>query len=100
MCALLLEVACVLAVLLLLWIMRQLTSQATWMGQIEDNQAFCHRWQVHRELPGDRSTPIVTDNNGFVSPKVTNDGLHVSQQVFHRIVLATFRFVAQIVATQ
>src|SRR5215469_7738112 len=70
------------------------------MGNIEDDQALCLRRKVHSELPGDGPTPVVTDNDSFVSSKMANESLNVSYQVAHRVVLTSLRFIAQIVATQ
>ena len=95
----LLKVTSVGAILVLLWVMCQFVDHAPWMGYIENDQAFCLRRKVHGELPGDGPTPVVTDDDGFVSSKMTNDGMDISYQVAHRVLLTSLRFIAQIVTT-
>ena len=70
------------------------------MGHIEDDKAVCQGWKMYRELPGDGPTPVVTDDDGFVSSKMPYDGLDISYQVAHRVILPAGRFITQVVASQ
>lgn len=64
-CLLPLEIACVGALYLLLWVLCQFMDHTPGMGHIEDDQALCQGRKIHGELPCDGSTPVVTDDNGF-----------------------------------
>jgi hypothetical protein len=70
------------------------------MGHIEDDKALCEGRQMYGELPCDGPTPIVTHADGFVFSKVANDGLNISYQVTHRVILSPLGFIAKVVAAQ
>src|SRR5215469_4027366 len=70
------------------------------MGHIEDNQALCQGRKSYCELPGDCTAPVVPDNDGFISSDVADDGLHISYQVIHQVILTSLRFIAKVVAAQ
>lgn len=55
---------------------------------------------MYGELPCDGPTPIVTHADGFVFSKVANDGLNISYQVTHRVILSPLGFIAKVVAAQ
>src|SRR6266700_1824901 len=98
--SLLLEVTCIGALLSLPRVLSQFADHAYGMGQVEDDQAFCQARKVYGELPGDSPTPVVSDDGGFISSKMANDGLNISYQIAHRIVLTPLRFVTLVVAAQ
>src|SRR5215469_11322165 len=70
------------------------------MGHIEDNQALCQGRKSYCELPGDCTAPVVPDNDGSLSSDVADDGLHISYQVVHRVILTSVRFIAKVVVAQ
>lgn len=94
-----LEVAGVLAVLLLLGVVGEFAGDATEVGQVEDDQLLDELRSVLSERPGDGTAPVVADDDGLLAAQVLDDGDDVADEELHLIVFAAFGFVAEVVAT-
>src|SRR5215831_17149357 len=55
---------------------------------------------MHGKLPSDGPAPVMAENDGFVPPIMSHDGLDITYQVVHQVILSSIGFITQIVATQ
>jgi hypothetical protein len=61
------------------------------MGRVENGQPVDHLRMIHRRRPGDRSTPIMTDQHCGLSTQLTDQSANVSGQQIDGIGLETVR---------
>ncbi|MCG3163845.1 MAG: hypothetical protein JMDDDDMK_05297 [Acidobacteria bacterium] len=94
----LLEVARVLAVLLLLRIVGQFARKAAQMRQIENDQFLDVLRLISRQRPRYGAAPIVPDDDRFLAAQMLDHGDHVAHQQSHVVILDALRLVGEVVA--